>query len=111
MKLHNLATLLNAQIINCGNADLDIKGGYAGDFLSFVMGKAPADCAWFTVMSNINVAAVAYMAEVGVIVLCQSVTPDPALTERCSKEGINIIKTDLNVFEAVTKLALYEDKQ
>lgn len=111
MKLHELASLFNAEIINCGNADLDIKGGYAGDFLSFVMSRAAEGCAWFTVMSNINVAAVAYMAEVGAIVLCESVTPDPALIERCRKEGINIIKTPLNVFDAVTKLALYEDKQ
>ncbi|MBR6607174.1 MAG: hypothetical protein IKK98_00700, partial [Oscillospiraceae bacterium] len=33
------------------------------DLLSFVMGRAPADCAWITVMGNVNSIAVAVLAD------------------------------------------------
>lgn len=110
MKLQFLTSLLNAEVVNAGNLDKEIKGGYAGDFLSFVMSRASADCAWFTVMSNVNVAAVAHMTEVGCVVICEGVSPEPALIDRCNKENINLIKTALDVYGAATKLALYENK-
>ena len=110
MKLTELATLLDAEIVNTGDTDKEIRGGYAGDFLSFVMSRAPSDSAWFTVMSNVNVAAVAYMSEVGCVVLCEGVTPEQALIERCKKESINLLKTALDIYGAAAKLAVYESK-
>ena len=80
-------------------SDGEIKAFYAGDFLSRVMGKAPADCAWFTVMANVNVAGVAVLAEVRAVVLCEGVAPDPLLTEKLRNEGIGLITTELPVFE------------
>jgi len=110
MKADVLAKLLDANTVCGGVSDKDIRGGYCGDFLSFVMGKAPAGAAWFTVMSNVNVAAVAYMAEVGAVVLCENVKPDPALTVRCEKEGIPLFMTPLDAYHAAARLALYEDR-
>ena len=37
-----------------GELDREIKDCYIGDLLSWVMGRAPADSAWLTVMGNIN---------------------------------------------------------
>ena len=39
--------------------DAPVTGGYAGDLLSWVMGRASAGDCWITIMSNQNVAAVA----------------------------------------------------
>ena len=110
MKLDELATLFDAEILNKGDTEKEICGGYAGDFLSFVMSGAPSGCAWFTVMSNVNVAAVAYMSEVGCVVVCEGVHPEQALVERCQKEHINLLKTALDVYGAAAKLAVYESK-
>lgn len=104
MKLTNIIEKLNATAINVGDPDREISGGYAGDFLSFVMGKAPEDCAWFTVMSNVNVAAVALLAEVGVVVLCEGVHAEEALLERVRKENFNLIETPLDIYSAIVKL-------
>lgn len=110
MNTAELAELFDARIVNDGNPKQEIKGGYCGDFLSFVMGRAPTGSAWLTVMSNVNVAAVAVMAEVGAVVVCEGVTPDAALVERCRTESINLITTPLDVYGAAARLAIYEDK-
>ncbi|MDR2090302.1 MAG: hypothetical protein LBP62_01395 [Clostridiales bacterium] len=103
MDVLELTALLEAETINLGENG-KIKTGYCGDFLSFAMGRAPSDCAWFTVMSNVNVAAVALLAEVSVVVLCENVSPDENLTARCKTEGLNIIKTPLSEYAAAVKL-------
>lgn len=104
MKLSKIIEKLNATAINVGDPNREITGGYAGDFLSFVMGKAPEDCAWFTVMSNVNVAAVALLAGVGVVVLCEGVHAEEPLLERVRKENFNLIETPLDIYSAVVKL-------
>ena len=43
--------------VNIENEQREIKSVYCCDLLSIVMGKAPADCAWVTVMGNINAVA------------------------------------------------------
>ncbi len=102
-KIQDVAKALNATIYNVGDPDREISGGYAGDFLSFVMGRAPSSCAWFTVMTNVNVCAVATLADVGVIVLCEGCEPMPQLLEKAKKHNVNMLGTDLDIYEAIIK--------
>jgi hypothetical protein len=99
MNIQELIKILNAEVINLAD-DMEITSGYTGDFLSNVIGKAQSGCAWFTVMSNVNVAAVAHLAEVGVIVLCEDFPADVALTEKAAGQGINLIRTKHGAFYA-----------
>ena len=87
------------------STDVKTKGVYVGDFLSRVMGKAPSGCVWLTVMSNVNVAGVATLAEIGAIVLCEGVEPDANLVERCKSEKIALLKSPLAVYEACVALS------
>lgn len=105
MKVSELKRLLNAEEATSGE-DKELIGGYCGDFLSFVMNKAPASCAWFTIMSNVNVAAVSSLADVGAVVVCEGVTPDPALKEKMKLTGQTLLLTEMTIFEAV-KTAVY----
>ena len=52
----------------------EVKGAYIGDLLSWVMGRAECDNAWITIMSNINVIAVASLADVACVILSEGVT-------------------------------------
>ncbi|NCA66457.1 MAG: hypothetical protein EOM87_00170 [Clostridia bacterium] len=103
MKAQKIAELLNARIVNL-NAQSEITTGYCGDFLSFVMGRAPSGCCWFTVMNNINVAGVAALADIGLVVLCEGTKCDEALRAKSLLTGINIIETDYDIFSAVLKV-------
>lgn len=104
MTTNELIEKLGGKGIVVANECREISTGYCGDFLSFVMGKAPADCAWFTVMTNLNVAAVATLADISAIVICEGCAPDANLILRAQQQHINIITTELDVFSAVMKV-------
>lgn len=106
MKLNDLIKNLDADIVNVADAGREINGGYCGDFLSVVMGKAPEDSGWFTIMNNQNVAAVATLTDVSVVILCDGIKPDPLLDKKVRDVEINCITTQYSVFDAVKKSGL-----
>ena len=59
MRVSELCDALGAKAVVMPSPDREIKGAYVGDLLSWVMGKAEADNVWVTIMSNLNVIAVA----------------------------------------------------
>ncbi|NLL56203.1 MAG: hypothetical protein GX242_03210 [Clostridiales bacterium] len=104
MKITELIKILDAKVISMPQQDIEISGGYCGDLLSFVMGRAPEKCAWFTIMNNANVAAVAALADIGVVVLCENVQPDGHLLKAVKNKEIALIVTALPIFEAARKI-------
>lgn len=100
-KLYEITEVLGARVYNANARDEEIIGGYAGDLLSEVMAKAERSCAWFTVMTNVNVSAVAVAAEIGAIVLCGGNEPTDVLLSKAKEHGINLIGTDKSVYDAV----------
>ena len=105
MTVNQLADLLDAKVDNLPDGERELTAGYCGDFLSFVMGKAPEGCAWFTVMNNVNVCAVATLADCGAVVLCEGVFPDAALSEKVRRQDVNLLLTDKTVYEAALATA------
>ncbi|MBR6788338.1 MAG: hypothetical protein IKM44_00830 [Clostridia bacterium] len=99
----DLIAKLNAKEICISDSARKVKGGYAGDFLSNVMGKAPTDCCWFTVMANVNVVAVATLADVSLVVICEGVEPDDSLVQKAKVQGVNIVSVKEDVYNAVIK--------
>ena len=77
----------------------DITGVYCCDLLSFAMGRAPEDSAWITVMGNMNSVAVASLADVACIVLCDGVRPDAEMMKKAAQEDIAILCSGLPAFE------------
>ena len=75
-----------------------VGGGYAGDLLSWVMGRAQADDAWLTIMSNVNVVAVAALADVSCVILCEGVKPDAGVCERANEKGVNLLGSGESAF-------------
>jgi hypothetical protein len=82
----------------------EIKKFYIGDLLSWVMGNADGDCCWLTIMSNVNVAAVATLTDCSCVVLCEGVQPDPQLKQKMQKQGIYLLGTNLTMYEFVRKI-------
>lgn len=86
--------------------DREIENGYCGDFLSNIISRAPENCAWLTVMNNVNVAAVAVLIDCACVVLCENVEPDGALLERAKEKGITLLGSEKDVYK--TSLILGE---
>lgn len=101
MTIDCLMTKLDAKCLNKTVSEREVECGYAGDLLSFVIGKAPSGCAWFTVMNNVNVCAVATLADVAVVVLCEGVQPDEMLLEKAQMQNVNILCTEYDIYTAI----------
>ena len=84
----------------CRGEDREIESGYSGDFLSNIISRAPEGCCWLTVMNNGNVAAVATLIDCACILLCEGTEPDEPLFQRANQQGIWVLGTNQNVFEA-----------
>lgn len=105
MTVKALADALSLTVFHLETPDRPVAGGYAGDLLSWVLGRAERDCAWLTIMSNQNVAAVALMAEVACVVLTEGVAPDGDLLRRAAEKGVNLLGTAEDTFTAAARLS------
>ncbi len=103
MKGHELAVLLGAKVY-CEGAQKEIKNYYIGDLLSFVMGRAPAECCWLTVMNNVNVVAVASLIECSCVVLCDSTVPDEIFLGKARDNGLCVLGVDIPLFQTAEKI-------
>ena len=104
MTVQQLADELNLTVFHVDDPGRPVTGGYCGDLLSWVMGRAPADGAWLTIMSNVNVAAVAALADVACVILTEGVTPDAPLLAKAEMQGINLLGTALSTYECAIRL-------
>lgn len=92
--------------IACGDGDREVTGGlYCCDLLSIVMGRAPADCAWVTVMGNLNSIAVSVLADCACIILAEGMALDDDAKAKGVQQDVTVLKTTLPVYEAAVAAA------
>ena len=84
--------------------DREVSGVYIGDLLSWVMGRAGADEAWITIMSNRNIVAVATLADTACILLAEGVSPDEGVADLATEKGVNILQSDLSAYDIALRL-------
>lgn len=104
MTVQGLIDAIPLTVFHLDDPDRPVEGGYCGDLLSWVMGRAPAGGAWLTIMSNVNVAAVAALSDTACVVLAEGVIPDPPLLDKARAQGITLLGTDLSVFDCAVRL-------
>ena len=104
MKTAQAAERLGLKILCMPCPDKEITGGYAGDLLSWVMGRANEGDAWITIMSNVNVVAVASLADVACVILAESVELDEDIIRTAQDKGINILSSDAPAFKVALML-------
>lgn len=100
MTVNELSKLDKFTAVNISDGERKINGVYCGDLLSWVMGRAEADDAWITIMSNVNIIAVASLSDVSCIILSENVEIDDETSQIASQKQINILKTSLTTYEA-----------
>ena len=104
MTVNELAAMPGFTAVAIPDGDREINNVYIGDLLSWVMGRANG--AWITIMSNINIVAVASLADVACIILAEGVTLDAAVTETAKAKGVNILTSDLPAYETAMLLKI-----
>ena len=104
MTVDELATALSLTPLCCPEGDRPVTGGYCGDLLSWVMGRAQSGDAWVTIMTNINVVAVASLTDVACVILAEDSQPEPAVVEKAKAQGINLFLSEKNSFELCAEI-------
>ena len=105
MTVKDLAERCGYEIVSMPDPDREVLGGYAGDLLSWVMGRAKSGDAWVTIMSNLNIVAVASLADPACIILSEGVCPDEGVKERAEQQLVNILKSDNDTFSVCSEIA------
>lgn len=105
MTVYDLSKNSQFNVLTMPEPEREINGVYIGDLLSWVMGKAQYDNLWITIMSNINVIAVASLSDVSCVLLAEDVTLDNEVLSTAKQKGINILSTPMSAYDAAIKLS------
>jgi hypothetical protein len=99
MTVEKFAEKFGYEILCMPEPTREISGGYAGDFLSWVMGRLQEGEAWVTIMSNVNVIAVATLADPSCVILSENVSPEDGVIDRAKAQGVNMLRSVKSTYE------------
>lgn len=105
MTISELCASFSADVQAEGKSDREITKATVGDLLSFVMGTASEGAAWVTIQTHLNVAAVAVLKELPMIIIASGRKAVPDLVARCEEESICVVSVKDTIFAVCTKLS------
>ena len=104
MTVRELIERTGMEVLLLSDGDREVTGGYAGDLLSWVMGRAQSGDCWVTIMSNVNVAAVGQLTDCACIVFSEGVHPDEAVVNAAKLHDLNLLLTEKSTFEVCAEV-------
>ena len=105
MTVENFVSLSGFEVLSMPTPNAEVDGAYVGDLLSWVMGKASEGNIWITIMTNVNVVAVAMLREISAIVLAEGVEIEDEVIEQAHLKGVNVLRTPLASYAAAIKIS------
>ncbi len=91
MRVKDILNITDFEALALPDGEREITGVYIGDLLSWVMGKAKSGDAWITIMSNVNILAVASLTDCACIILSEGVTLESEIIETAKLKDINVL--------------------
>ncbi len=99
MKLSQMIQQQNLELLTKQEyEDKEITGGYCGDLLSWVMGQAQTGDVWITIMTNVNIVAVATLTDVACILLAENAAPEPEVIDKANEQDVVILRSGKTSF-------------
>ena len=100
MNVRELKELLNARSLTPSlPEDAEVTCGYSCDLLSWVMSHGDSGMAWTTVQTNMNVVAVAVLADMACVILPEDVEMEKEVLDKATGEGIVVLSSPLTSYE------------
>ena len=106
MTVKELSAACDLEVICPADCERNVSGAYVGDLLSWVMGRASCDNAWITIMSNINIVAVAALCDTACIILAEGVTLEDEVKSAAEARGVNILSTEMGAYHTAREISL-----
>ena len=85
--------------------DRDVLCGYVCDLLSWVMAHGEEGMAWVTVQTNLNVIAVAALADMACVILPEGITMEQDVLDKANAEGMCVLSSGLTAYEICGRLS------
>lgn len=104
MTVKDILENLDLKTVNLSDPDRVITGGYVGDLLSWVMGRANSGDAWVTIMTNVNVLAVASLADTACVIIAEGSDYSEEFANIAKEKEINVFQSSLSSFEICSRL-------
>ena len=99
MKISELAKLLEFEAVALPSPESEVDGCYVGDLLSWVMGRASEGNVWITIMTNINIVAVASISGVSAIAVAEGLDIPEDVISAAKAQNVNILRSKLPSFD------------
>lgn len=104
MTAKELREALSLTVLSETDPDRTVTGGYAGDLLSWVMGRAQSGDAWVTIMTNRNIIAVAALADTACVIVAEDSAAGDDVVALAEEKGINLYRSSLNCFDLCCRI-------
>lgn len=105
MKISDVVEALELDILSPGDESRDVIDVISGDLMSFIIGKAVSDSIWITVQNHLNVAAVAVLKDIPLIIVASGRPVMDDLKARCEMENITLVNSGKSAFTLCSELA------
>lgn len=100
MKLSALIDTMHLELLTTPDyEDREVTGCYIGDLLSWVMGRAKPQDVWITVMSNVNIVAVATLSDAACILVSENVPIEQEVLQKANAQDVVIARSPLPSYE------------
>ena len=103
LTVNDIAHRIDARVL-CGSAEKSFQGVYVGDLLSRAMSRVEFDNIWVTIMSNVNVIAVATLTEPAAVVLAEGVTLGDDVMKNAIEQGVSVLSSPLSAYEICVRI-------
>ena len=108
MKIAEICKALELDVLHPGDVEREIEGVIVGDLLSNIMGDACENWLWVTIQVHMNVAAVAVLKEMPMVILSSNRFPQDDMAEKCREENIALTTTKMSSYEVCCRLCSLE---
>lgn len=95
---------LGLKVLTDNASDRKISSGYCCDMLSWVMSRLESDSCWFTILSSMNVVAVASLTDCPLVIVTEGVHVDETVLQKAREEDVCICSTKKDTYESVCDL-------
>ena len=106
MTIDDICAALGGERQCRGDGGREVTEAIAGDLLSFIMGVAQEGSLWVTIQAHLNVAAVAVLKDLPMIIIASGRRAPEDLIERCETENITILSVPESLYEVCAKLSV-----
>lgn len=99
MTCDELIRCIDGKVLTENTVGAKIENVYICDMLSWVMSHAQKGDAWITVLTNVNVPAVAMMTEVACVIIAEGIEVEDLTLKKANENNVTIISSQYSAFE------------